>query len=57
MILIWQKRLDALLPSNKNKVIPIHLALNSGGMSRNGLEVDNKSGLEKAKQISQLALT
>ena len=24
-------------------------------MSRNGLEVDNKSGLEKAKQISQLA--
>lgn len=48
------KRLDAIA-KQQNKVIPIHLALNSGGMSRNGLEVDNKSGLEKAKQISQLA--
>lgn len=48
------KKLDAIA-KQQNKVIPIHLALNSGGMSRNGLEVNNKAGLEEAKQIAQLA--
>ncbi|GAB1438833.1 alanine racemase [Providencia sp.] len=38
----------------QNKVIPIHLALNSAGMSRNGLEVSNAAGLNEAKQISEL---
>lgn len=47
------KKLDAIA-KQQNKVIPIHLALNSGGMSRNGLEVNNNAGLEEAKQITQL---
>ena len=38
----------------QNKIIPIHLALNSAGMSRNGLEVSNAQGLNDAKLISEL---
>ncbi|GHB86076.1 alanine racemase [Providencia stuartii] len=38
----------------QNKVIPIHLALNSAGMSRNGLEVNHAQGLNDAKMIAQL---
>ncbi|EQA6334617.1 alanine racemase [Providencia stuartii] len=38
----------------QNKVIPIHLALNSAGMSRNGLEVSHAQGLNDAKMIAQL---
>lgn len=48
------KKLDAIA-KQQNKVLSIHLALNSGGMSRNGLEVNNDAGLEEAKQIAQLA--
>ncbi len=47
------KRLSAIAV-NKGKVIRIHLALNSGGMSRNGLEVSNVAGLEQARAISAL---
>ncbi|QAV21929.1 alanine racemase [Proteus hauseri] len=47
------KRLDTIA-KQQNRIIPIHLALNSGGMSRNGLEVNNQAGLEEAKQIAQL---
>ncbi len=39
----------------QNKVIPIHLALNSAGMSRNGLDVSSASGLDEAKQIAELS--
>lgn len=45
-----------LLPSNKIKSFRIHLALNSGGMSRNGLEVDNKSGLESKNKFQLVNL-
>lgn len=38
----------------QNKIMPIHLALNSAGMSRNGLEVSNAQGLNDAKLISEL---
>ncbi|MBG3013146.1 alanine racemase [Proteus faecis] len=48
------KKLDTIA-KQQNRIIPIHLALNSGGMSRNGLEVNNNAGLEEAKQIAQLA--
>lgn len=47
------KKLDAIA-EQQHKTISIHLALNSGGMSRNGLEVNNEAGLEQAKQIAQL---
>ncbi|HGV3502096.1 TPA: alanine racemase [Providencia stuartii] len=47
------QRLNAIA-KQQNKVIPIHLALNSAGMSRNGLEVSTPSGLNEAKLISQL---
>lgn len=36
------------------KVLRIHLALNSGGMSRNGLEVSKARGLNDAKTIAGL---
>ncbi|MBM6612933.1 alanine racemase [Citrobacter portucalensis] len=39
------KRLSAIA-QEKGKTIRIHLALNSGGMSRNGLEVSTAAGLE-----------
>ncbi|HCH51716.1 MAG TPA: alanine racemase [Proteus sp.] len=48
------KRLDTIA-KQQNRIIPIHLALNSGGMSRNGLEVNNQAGLEEAQQIAQLS--
>lgn len=47
------QRLNAIA-TKQGKVIPIHLALNSAGMSRNGLEVSNAEGLQQAKLISQL---
>lgn len=47
------KRLDALA-AGREKALRIHLALNSGGMSRNGLEVSRDAGLEEAKAISAL---
>ncbi|WP_432652750.1 alanine racemase [Providencia vermicola] len=47
------QRLNAIA-MKQGKVIPIHLALNSAGMSRNGLEVSNAEGLQQAKLISQL---
>nr|ELR5229591.1 alanine racemase [Providencia rettgeri] len=43
-----------VIAKQQNKVIPIHLALNSAGMSRNGLEVSTPAGLNEAKLISQL---
>lgn len=47
------KRLSAIA-QEKGKIIRIHLALNSGGMSRNGLEVSTAAGLEEARAISAL---
>ena len=47
------KRLSAIA-QEKGKIIRIHLALNSGGMSRNGLEVSTAAGLEEAHAISAL---
>lgn len=47
------KRLSAIA-QEKGKTIRIHLALNSGGMSRNGLEVSTAAGLEEARAISTL---
>lgn len=47
------KRLDALA-AQQGKTLRIHLALNSGGMSRNGLEVSTQAGLDEAKAIAQL---
>ncbi|HAU4330900.1 alanine racemase [Citrobacter freundii] len=47
------KRLSAIA-REKGKTIRIHLALNSGGMSRNGLEVSTAAGLEEARAISAL---
>ncbi len=47
------QRLNAIA-EKQNKIIPIHLALNSAGMSRNGLEVGNAAGLNDAKLISEL---
>ncbi|MDA8512878.1 alanine racemase [Citrobacter sp. Igbk 14] len=47
------KRLSAIA-LEKGKTIRIHLALNSGGVSRNGLEVSTASGLEEARAISAL---
>lgn len=47
------KRLSAIA-QEKGKTIRIHLALNSGGMSRNGLEVSTAAGLEEAHAISAL---
>lgn len=38
------------------KVLRIHLALNSGGMSRNGLEVSKARGLNDAKTIAGLKI-
>ena len=48
------KRLDAIA-ALQGKTLRIHLALNSGGMSRNGLEVGNAAGLQEAKAISALS--
>lgn len=48
------KRLDAIA-AQQGKTLRIHLALNSGGMSRNGLEVSNAAGLQEAKAISELS--
>ncbi|OAT17395.1 alanine racemase [Buttiauxella noackiae ATCC 51607] len=48
------KRLDAIA-QQQGKTLRIHLALNSGGMSRNGLEVSNQEGLNDAKAISELS--
>ncbi|MFZ1872703.1 MAG: alanine racemase [Chania sp.] len=48
------KRLDAIA-AQQGKTLRIHLALNSGGMSRNGLEVSNLAGLQEAKAISELS--
>ncbi|KLN96922.1 alanine racemase [Moellerella wisconsensis] len=45
--------LDAIA-AQQNKTLPIHLALNSGGMSRNGLDVSEATGLNEARAISQL---
>lgn len=47
------KRLSSIA-QEKGKIIRIHLALNSGGMSRNGLEVSTAAGLEEARAISAL---
>ncbi|HCL6751794.1 alanine racemase [Citrobacter freundii] len=47
------KRLSAIA-QEKGKIIRIHLALNSGGMSRNGLEASTAAGLEEARAISAL---
>ncbi|ELX8378251.1 alanine racemase [Providencia vermicola] len=47
------QRLNAIA-QKQGKTVRIHLALNSGGMSRNGLEVANAAGLNEAKLISQL---
>ncbi|MEQ5732377.1 alanine racemase [Providencia alcalifaciens] len=51
--LAMAQRLNAIA-KQQNKIIPIHLALNSAGMSRNGLEVSHAAGLNEAKQISEL---
>lgn len=48
------KRLDSIA-QQQGKTLRIHLALNSGGMSRNGLEVSNQEGLNDAKAISKLS--
>ncbi|VEJ52817.1 alanine racemase [Pragia fontium] len=48
------KRLDAIA-AQQGKTLRIHLALNSGGMSRNGLEVGNANGLNQSRTISQLS--
>jgi alanine racemase len=47
------KRLDAIA-AQQGKTLRFHLALNSGGMSRNGLEVSDRDGLAQAKAISAL---
>ncbi|WP_421081595.1 alanine racemase [Serratia fonticola] len=47
------KRLDAIA-AQQGKTLRFHLALNSGGMSRNGLEVGDRAGLAEAKAISAL---
>ncbi|UAN52614.1 alanine racemase [Serratia sp. JSRIV002] len=47
------KRLDAIA-AQQGKTLRFHLALNSGGMSRNGLEVSEAAGLTEAKAISAL---
>lgn len=52
--LAMAQRLNAIA-KKQNKVIPIHLALNSAGMSRNGLDVSSASGLDEAKQIAELS--
>lgn len=48
------KRLDAIA-AHQGRTLRIHLALNAGGMSRNGLEVSNDAGLNQAKAISDLS--
>ncbi|HHQ6627065.1 TPA: alanine racemase [Serratia fonticola] len=47
------KRLDAIA-AQQGKTLRFQLALNSGGMSRNGLEVSEAAGLTEAKAISAL---
>ncbi|WP_431223543.1 alanine racemase [Serratia sp. L9] len=47
------KRLDAIA-AQQGKTLRFHLALNSGGMSRNGLEVKDSGGLAEAKAIAEL---
>ena len=47
------KRLDAIA-AQQGKTLRFHLALNSGGMSRNGLEVSDRAELAEAKAISAL---
>lgn len=47
------KRLDAIA-AQQGKTLRFHLALNSGGMSRNGLEVKDSAGLAEAKAIAEL---
>ncbi|OCJ42186.1 alanine racemase [Serratia sp. 14-2641] len=47
------KRLDAIA-AQQGKTLRFHLALNSGGMSRNGLEVGDRAGLAETKAISVL---
>ncbi|VFS47614.1 Alanine racemase [Budvicia aquatica] len=47
------KRLNNIA-AQQGKTLRVHLALNSGGMSRNGLEVNNRAGLDQAKAISEL---
>ncbi|MTH45979.1 alanine racemase [Intestinirhabdus alba] len=46
-------RLNAIAVE-KGKTLRVHLALNSGGMSRNGLEVSSTAGLEQARAIAAL---
>ncbi len=48
------QRLDAIA-AKQGKTLRFHLALNSGGMSRNGLEVNNHTGLNEAKAIAGLS--
>ncbi|WP_058911353.1 alanine racemase [Entomohabitans teleogrylli] len=47
------RRLDTVA-AQQGKTLRIHLALNAGGMSRNGLEVGNPQGLNDAKTIAGL---
>ncbi|AHZ96911.1 alanine racemase [Citrobacter amalonaticus Y19] len=47
------KRLDNIA-AQQGKTLRFHLALNSGGMSRNGLEVSNAAGVNEVKAISEL---
>lgn len=47
------ERLNAIA-GQQGKNLRIHLALNSGGMSRNGLEVGKAAGLKEAKDIAAL---
>ncbi|QCT22488.1 alanine racemase [Jejubacter calystegiae] len=43
------------LAKQRGKTLPIHLGLNSGGMSRNGLDVSTLQGIATASQIAHLS--
>lgn len=47
------KNIDAVAKQNK-KIINVHLAVNAGGLSRNGIELATEQGMQEALAISKL---
>lgn len=47
------KNIDEVAKKN-NKIIKIHLAVNAGGLSRNGVELATEQGMQEALEITKL---
>lgn len=47
------KNIDAVAKKN-NQIVKVHLAVNAGGLSRNGIELATEQGMKEALEISKL---